>query len=81
MKRKYEKGTKKIRREPLVYQFCGEVTPVRLALKRVTPCTILIYSNLFQLNKLILINLRDKQTLMMNRYVTHIDNRIVTLRI
>ena len=35
MKSKYEKGTKKIRREPPVFEFRNEVTLVRLAPTRV----------------------------------------------
>ena len=34
MKRKLEKGTEKIRREPPVFELGGEVTLVRLALAR-----------------------------------------------
>ena len=36
MRRKYEKDTEKIRREPPVVEFGGEVTLVRLALTRVS---------------------------------------------
>ena len=36
MKRKQEKGTKKIRRKPPVFEFGGEVTLVRLALTEVS---------------------------------------------
>ena len=35
MKKKLEKGTEKIRREPPIFEFGGEVTLVRLALTRV----------------------------------------------
>ena len=36
MNRKKEKGTEKMRREPPVFEFGGEVTVVRLALTRVS---------------------------------------------
>ena len=36
MKKKYDKSTEKIRREPPVFEFGGEVTLVRLDLSRVS---------------------------------------------
>ena len=40
MKRKYEKGTEKIRREPPVFEFGGKVNLVMLALTRVKFTTV-----------------------------------------